>query len=120
MNAMANTYNNWKSEKEEMDIDEEYEHVALCLGFFYDGTMLNRYTTTNFIPAVFNIMNLPPSLRNKFGVGQFTLTVFQQKLSSKTEKYLMEKLIVEELLLLEKGIVVLQYNVLKKTRNLFK
>jgi hypothetical protein len=109
MAEMAKTFCNWRKEMATKDIDEEIDHVSLCLGFFYDGTMLNRYTTTNFIPAVFNIMNLPPSLRNKFGVGQFTLTVFQQKLSSKTEKFLMEKLIVEELLLLEKGNVLLVF-----------
>ena len=58
MAEMAKTFCNWRKEMKTMDIDEEIDHVSLCLGFFYDGTMLNRYTTTNFIPAVFNIMNL--------------------------------------------------------------
>lgn len=100
--------------------------VNLLLSLFYDGaqvsllvymmtvlwkTYLFKYfivqvykTTCNtFWPLFCSILNLPPSLRNKIGVGQFLIALYTGALGKGAEAYLLEDLFLGELLAFEKG-----------------
>jgi hypothetical protein len=72
--------------------------------------MIGRYSKSKFIPATMTILNLPPTFRNKFSVGTFVLSVFQQNHNSDPEKFLFKSLIIEELKILEKGIAIVVNN----------
>jgi hypothetical protein len=109
---MTMIYEDWINKNMFNKLD--YEHISLCLGFFYDGAMIGKTATLSFIPAIFNILNLPPAFRNQFGIGQFVLSVYQQKQNTDVEKYLFKELIVEELLKLAKGIVIIDEHTNKK------
>jgi hypothetical protein len=80
--------------------------VNLLISSFYDGVQVFHRKFSDFWPLMITILNLPPSLRNKIGVGMFLLTMMSSAQGSNAENYLMDNCFVNELQLLHKGIVI--------------
>jgi hypothetical protein len=88
------------------DIDESTIEVSLLLGFGYDGAQIFHYSTSNFWPMLISILNLPPALRKTMGVGTFMISLFTSVEGSNCEEFLLHKCLVEELKMLDDGVVV--------------
>jgi hypothetical protein len=76
------------------------------LSQFYDGVKIFDYKVAEFWPLLITILNLPATLRNQPGVGTFLLSILTNKPDCPAEKYLFINCFVEELKVLEKGIVI--------------
>jgi hypothetical protein len=73
---------------------------------FYDGIQIYKSSVKSFWPFMITILNLPPTYRNRLGIGMHLLSIFTGKAGSTTESFLLNDLIVQELILLERGITV--------------
>ena len=78
--------------------------VSILLSWFYDGIQLFSKKSSTFQPLLLTILNLPPSIRHVIGVGTFLLSFSMFKGDSCVEKFLLEDCLLEELLMLNKGI----------------
>ena len=71
--------------------------VRICLSQNYDGCATRKKRVTSFWPLIITILNLPPHLRIKLGIGMFVLSVFTSQLGSEAEEFLFRDLYVAEL-----------------------
>lgn len=86
-------------------INESTIEVSLLLGFGYDGAQVFHYSTSNFWPMLLSILNLPPALRKTMGVGTFMISLFTSIGNSTCEEFILHKCLVEELQMLNEGII---------------
>lgn len=84
----------------------EVIEISLLLGFSYDGAQIYHGAITNFWPMFITILSLPPELRTTLGHGTFMIGLFTSVSGSLAEDFLIHKCLVEELLLLCKGITL--------------
>jgi len=89
-------------------IDESYEELSLLLGQFYDGAQVFKRRVTTFWPLVVQILNLPPNLRGKLGIGTFILSIISVDNYKKNgvEQFFYRDCLIAELEELEKGIKI--------------
>jgi hypothetical protein len=80
--------------------------INLLISQFYDGIQIYHKKYKSFWPLMITILNLPPSIRNKIGVGSFLITMFSGVQGTNAENHLLEKCFVEELQLLQKGLII--------------
>lgn len=85
---------------------QDHEVHPLCLLFsqFYDGAKVFKRTNASFWPLFISILNLPPTYRNRLGVGMFLASLFTAKAGSVAEYFLFMRCFIEELKLLSEGI----------------
>ena len=79
--------------------------VNLLLSFFYDGIKVYNWKHSSFWPLIISILNLPPTYRSKFCVGQFIIGLLTVSQGGAGEHLLLQCLL-DELLLLESGISI--------------
>lgn len=80
--------------------------ALLLLGEFYDGAKVFTKAYKVFWPLFMSILNLPPTYRNRTGVGMFLVAVFTAKLGSPAEEFIFEGCLIPELRRLNEGIEV--------------
>jgi hypothetical protein len=85
---------------------QKWIKINILLSQFYDGVKLFDSKVVDFWPLLITILNLPPTLRNKTGVGTFLISMFSNTLSSASEKYLFENCFIQELQELYKGLTI--------------
>ena len=93
----------WKLE--DLEARHDVINVNLMLSLFYDGIKVYNWKHSTFMPLIISILNLPPTYRCKFGVGQFILGLLTVSQGNAGETVLFHCLI-EELLILNKGIEI--------------
>lgn len=84
--------------------DGSATEISLLLSEFYDGAQVFKRRYSSFWPLFVSILNLPPSYRNRVGVGMFLISLFTAEGSSLAEAFLFEKCLVPELLELYRGV----------------
>ena len=99
LSMMLLKYNNWKDKKPERVNSEE---VSLLFSEFYDGGQVFKSKTSNFWALMTQILNLPPPLRGKLGIGMFLSAIYSGK-HKEAEKFLFTDMYCEELRLLYDG-----------------
>jgi len=77
--------------------------ISLCLSWFYDGCQLYHHLIYAFLPMIFTILNLPPPLRHKLGIGTFLLSINTLSPGSYVEFFLLFDCFVQELIELYNG-----------------
>lgn len=78
--------------------------VNLLLGYNYDGCQPFSTMAVNFWPMTLSILNLPPNLRKKVGMGMFLLSIYHLSTGETyVEDFLHRDCFVRELLLLYDG-----------------
>jgi hypothetical protein len=106
---------NFKKHMNEMDEnfiknEEKYEStlikINLLISQFYDGIQVFHKRYKSFWPLMITILNLPPSIRNKIGVGMFLITMFSGVQGTPAENYMFDKCFVEELKMLQEGLII--------------
>ena len=80
--------------------------INLLLSISFDGAQVYKTKIADFAPLFITIENLPPSLRNSVGIGMFTASLFTKKMLSGSYDFILHDCLVQELQLLEKGIVM--------------
>jgi hypothetical protein len=80
--------------------------INLLFSQFYDGMQIYKKKHVTFWPFLVSILNLPPNYRVKLGIGLFLLSIFTSRAKSKVEDFLLRWLIVEELKVLNEGIML--------------
>jgi hypothetical protein len=80
--------------------------VPIFLSVGYDGVQLHKHRCSVFKPLFISIQNLPPSFRNKIGVGTFLSTAFTSLESSTVEQFVFTDCLIRELNILKEGIEV--------------
>ena len=104
MEFMQNT---WDLQPKE--IKDSCKPLNLLFGINYDGVRIYAKKTSNFNPLLLFVLNLPPNLRSKKGIGMFPVSIFDAVVGvdfTDSEQFLMWKCLVEELVALEKGKVI--------------
>lgn len=84
--------------------DGSVQEISLVLSEFYDGANVYKRRQVSFWPLLVSILSLPPSYRNRVGVGTFLLSLFTAQGGSVAEAFLFEKCLVPELNALDRGI----------------
>lgn len=102
---MKQIYETWKSHDGPDGNLNDYINVNFLLSLFYDGIKVYEWKHSSFWPLIISILNLPPSYRSKFGVGQFIIGLLTVAKGGAGESLLLHCLI-DELLLLNKGIPI--------------
>ena len=102
LEAMHQTYEEHCQSKDSHDVIE----VSILLSWFYDGIQLFGKKTSTFQPLLLTILNLPPNIRHEIGLGTFLLAFCLYKEDSEVEKFLLQDCLLEELLVLNKGIAI--------------
>jgi hypothetical protein len=92
--------------KNQIEYDTPLIKINLLINQFYDGIQIYHKKYSSFWPLMITILNLPPSLRNQIGVGIFLITMFSGAQGTTAENCLFEKCFVEELLLLQEGLII--------------
>jgi hypothetical protein len=78
--------------------------INLLLGYNYDGCQPFSTKAVNFWPMTLSILNLPPNLRKKPGMGMFLLSIYHLSTGETyVEDFLHRDCFVKELLLLYDG-----------------
>jgi hypothetical protein len=89
---------------------EQYEtkliKINILISQFYDGIQIFHKKFKRFWPLMITILNLPPSIRNKIGVGMFLVTMLSGCQGTVAENTLFDKCFVNELKLLQEGLIV--------------
>lgn len=92
------------------EMDDKWRSIAiektpinLLLGYNYDGCQPFGSKAVNFWPMTLTILNLPPNLRKKVGMGMFLLSIYYMAKESYVEDFLHRDCLVRELLLLYDG-----------------
>ena len=80
-------------------------NVNLMLSLFYDGIKVYTWKHAIFMPLVISILNLPPTYRCKFGVGQFIVGLLTVSQGNGGEAVLLHCLL-DELLILNEGLSI--------------
>jgi hypothetical protein len=99
MNTTYNKFMNLNTQK-----NRNIVPINICIAQNYDGCQIHKTKTSVFYPLLMTILNLPPTHRFKLGMGMFALSIYSCTSKSAGENFLFEKLFVEELLMLEKGV----------------
>lgn len=102
MNEMKSNFKKYNEQRKNKT--RKLVEVSLCLSWFYDGCQLYHHLIYSFLPLIFTILNLPPSFRNKLGIGTFLLTINTLQPGSYAEFFLIFDCFVQELLELFDGI----------------
>ena len=101
MEAMQNLWNS------RTDIDKsKYKPLFLLFGIGYDGVKIFKKKSAHFCPLLITILNLPPFLRNKKGVGMFVTSIFDGQTGadySDSEEFLLSKCVADEFRELEEN-----------------
>jgi hypothetical protein len=100
--------------------DENVKYCSmlnLLLGHFYDGGQIHKSKVTPFWPILVTILNLPPELRGKVGVGTFLLSIIAvgSAMAGGVQDFIYKDCFVAELEMLYDGITI----VVDKTRKYF-
>jgi hypothetical protein len=104
INAMKNI---WEQQSDE--VKSTCQPINLLFGISYDGVKVYSKKTSDFNPLFVCILNMPPFLRSKKGVGMFPVSIFDGIVGqdcSDSEDFLFSKCLVDELLELEKGKII--------------
>ena len=101
-------FETWKCEKNE-EYRRDFININLMLSLFYDGIKVYNWKHSTFMPLIISILNLPPTYRCKFGVGQFIVGLLTVSQGSAGENVLLHCL-MEELLILNEGIEIVTKN----------
>lgn len=84
---------------------KQAEEVSLLLSEFYDGAQVFKRRISSFWPLFISILNLPPTYRNRVGVGMFLASLFTAANGSVAEHFLFSQCLIAELIALDKGII---------------
>ena len=101
-------FETWKREKHG-EYRKDFININLMLSLFYDGIKVYKWKHSTFMPLIISILNLPPTYRCKFGVGQFIIGLLTVSQGGAGETVLLHCLI-EELLILNEGIEIVTKN----------
>lgn len=85
--------------------DHALAQVSLCLSMSYDGLQIHKHRTKSCWILCVSLLNLPPPLRSQLGVGMFVIAVVPFSHGTAAEEHVLQ-LLVDELLLLERGLEV--------------
>jgi hypothetical protein len=80
--------------------------VPLCFSISYDGAQVYTYNISTFKPLFISVQNLPPTFRNKVGVGMFLCSAFTSVEGSKAEQFLFTDCLIRELSVLREGVEI--------------
>lgn len=83
--------------------NEEMIPVSLLLGYNYDGVQPFSSKVADFWPMTLSILNLPPNLRKKVGMGMFILSIYSMGKETYVEDFLHRDCFIRELLFLYDG-----------------
>ena len=103
LGEMRENFNKWSAENPEDA--KTHTSVNLLLSLFYDGIKVYNWIHSSFWPLIISILNLPPTYRSKFCVGQFIIGLLTVSQGGAGEHLLLQCLL-DELLLLENGISI--------------
>ena len=103
LTEMKGNFERWKKDEPEKSVN--CKSVTLMLSLFYDGVKVYNWKHSYFWPLIVSILNLPPSYRSKFCVGQFIVGLLTLSQGKAGESVLLQCLI-QELQVLEKGIFI--------------
>jgi len=110
LQGMQKNFDNWLKSDVESRADN-YQPLNLLLGEFYDGVQLFTHRITPFSPLLVSVLNLPPHLRGKLGIGTFLLSIIScDKERNAVEEFLYRDCLVAELEALANGIEVTAEN----------
>ncbi len=85
--------------------DLELNQCSLILTAFYDGVVNFKRKADSMWPLMVSVANCNPSHRSKIGVGLFLTILHNVAVGTGAEKYLIEQMLVQELVKLENGIL---------------
>lgn len=88
------------------DVELKIVEVSLLLFFSYDGVKVRNRAESVFWPGFLTIANLPPTLRNRSGIGTF-LILLNTLRNSTVESDVFQHCYIAELKLLLNGIICL-------------
>lgn len=82
--------------------------LELLLAVSYDGTQVHNKMkkTSDYWPLMVTVLNLPPNLRNRLGIGTFVVGLVAGLSGSAAETDLFESMFLQELQLLHNGITI--------------
>jgi hypothetical protein len=106
-----------KSNKSEMDMnyDVKTNHLVIkptkiniMMSMFYDGIKISksRKHCNSFWPVLLTILNLPPTYRNRPGIGMHLMSIYVGKDECVISDFLFRELFVQELRRLNDGIIM--------------
>jgi hypothetical protein len=92
--------------------------LSFLLAVAYDGTIVTRKVkkASEMWPLLVTILNLPPAVRSKLGVGTFIVALVPGLSGTRAESELLRHFFVPELKMLNEGIVVHQYDTTVRAR----
>lgn len=91
-------------ENYQYEFDKECKMVNLCISQFYDGTMTRKTKVQNFWPLLITILNFPPDVRNKLGIGTFLMSIYTAGSNTPAERFVLEYCFSKELEQLYTGV----------------
>ena len=103
MQECKGRFETWQ--QEDVEFTKDFINVNLMLSLFYDGIKVYTWKHSTFMPLVISILNLPPTYRCKFGIGQFIVGLLTVSQGNAGEKVMLESL-MQELLILNKGVEI--------------
>lgn len=77
--------------------------INILLGEFYDGCQIFHSKSSSFWPLMVSILNMPPTYRQKVGIGLFCLSIFTSRTDSVAEQFLLRYCFAGELRELQYG-----------------
>jgi hypothetical protein len=104
MKQMSDKHDSYKCNKQ---IPEEAIKINLALSLQYDGAQVFHSTVSNFWPMLVSILNLPPNIRKTLGHGIFLISLFTALSHSSCESFIMSKCLIDELKMLEEGLLII-------------
>lgn len=85
--------------------NEDYQVIPILLAASYDGLQVHKHRANNAWILCVTILNLPPNMRYTLGVGTFIVAIIPCLVGSQAEEQVLS-LLVDELLLLDRGLLV--------------
>jgi hypothetical protein len=85
---------------------KEAKMINICLSEFYDGIQIRKTKIQTFWPLLVTILNFPPDIRNKLGIGMFVLSIFTASQNTESERFILEYCFAKELEQFYEGIII--------------
>lgn len=85
--------------------NEDSQVIPILLAASYDGLQVHKHRANNAWILCVTILNLPPNMRYTLGVGRFIVAIIPCLVGSQAEEQVLS-LLVDELLLLDRGLLV--------------
>jgi len=106
--ALLEMETRYRTKLEDVEFRGKYPiMINFVLSQFLDGIQVWKSKVADFAPFVLGILNIPPSFRNKLGVGLFLCSLVTCKSNSGAEKFLFEHCLLQELQAFNQGVEII-------------